>query len=179
MVLETVGSVQVCVQQTTVPPVIFLREVELVFDTLPGTAQGESHLNYHISCLLFTVHVLFLQLTAPMDFTQVVNSAIMFPSTRCISIDINNDDAFEPDEIFFVLVSSDDAAVEFSDDEATVRITENDNMVPIGIERAAYTVEEGDSSVEVCVVANGLLTQDVQIFLLSEDGTATSGDGSE
>ena len=114
-----------------------------------------------------------------MDFTLVVNDAIIFPFERCIDIDINDDDILElSDERFSVVVRSSDSAAEFSDDDATVTIREED-MVPIGIEFPDYPVGEGDGGVQVCVVANGLLPQNVQIVLRSDDGTATSGTGSE
>ena len=121
----------------------------------------------------------FLILAEQMDYTPVENRVIVFPSTRCISIDINDDALFEPDEMFSVVVSSNDAAAEFSDDEATVTIREEDAMEPIGIEFEEYRFREGAIAFQVCVVANGVLTQDVRIFLLSEDGSATSGTGSE
>ena len=49
VIVETVGSVMVCVQQTSFPPVIFLREVALTFNTIPDTAVGESYI--HVSRL--------------------------------------------------------------------------------------------------------------------------------
>lgn len=41
---ESSGSVTVCVLQTSVPPVSFARPVELIFNTIDGSATGEQEL---------------------------------------------------------------------------------------------------------------------------------------
>lgn len=101
---------------------------------------------------------------------------MMFPTTSCITININVDSVNEGDESFTVLVTSTSPAVVFgANSEATVTIV--DIREPIGIEFPAYSVMEGEGRVVVCVVANGLLTQNVEIFLLSQDGSAVSSTG--
>lgn len=52
----------------------------------------------------------------------MTNFSIAFPTTRCISIGINDDSTFESNELFSVVVSSSDAPVRLPDDEVTVII---------------------------------------------------------
>ena len=108
-----------------------------------------------------------------MDFTAVVNEGILFPSTSCITITINDDAVIEPDESFTVEVDTTDPAVFLGDSVATVTIV--DAEAPVGIELAVYSVGEADGTVEVCVVAIGLLSRDIQFSLTSQDITATAG----
>ena len=116
--------------------------------------------------------------TAPMDFTEVVGEMIDFPSTNCISITIIDDAVPEPNEFFSVLIfETDPAAVLGPNNEATVTIT--DAEAPVGIELPVYTVGEAAGFVEVCVVAQGQLSQDVTVSLLSQDVSTTSGTGGQ
>lgn len=125
-------------------------------------------------CIIYTI----MLYTAPMDFTAVMNVEIEFPTTSCISLDINDDLVQEPDEYFTLLLTSTDPAVILGDNEATITILDNDDiMVPIGIEFPTYDAAEEIGYVEVCVVADGLLTQDVPLFLLSQDDSAVSATG--
>ena len=117
--------------------------------------------------------------TAPVDFVPVTGNVIFFPSTSCINVTINNDGLIEPDEFFTVGLSSMDPAVMLGNDVATVNIVNDDVVAPIGIELPFYSVGEADGFVEVCVVAIGQLTQDVQVSLLSQDVSTTSGTGGE
>ena len=112
-----------------------------------------------------------------MDFTAVMNEMVAFPSTSCLTITIIDDGVVEPDESFTVAVTSSDPAVILGDDVATVTIA--DVEAPIGIEFPLYEVGEADGFQEVCVVANGLLNQNVQLFLLSRDVSTTSGTGGQ
>ena len=105
----------------------------------------------------------------------MLDEAIDFPTTNCTTIDIIDDLFTEPTEFFTVSLDSNDPAVVLGDDEAIVTILDDDDMVPIGIEFLTYTVGEGNSSVEVCVVADGLLVQNVPFTLVSQDGSAVSG----
>lgn len=115
--------------------------------------------------------------TGPQDFEPIVNRIIEFPDTRCITIVINEDSEDEGDESFSLRVTTNDPAVVFgANSEAIINIIML-QRVPIGIEFATYEVAEQSGMVEVCVVANGLLTTNVTIFLLSQDGTAVSNTG--
>ena len=119
----------------------------------------------------------FVTLVAQMDFSAVVGEEIEFPSMRCIEIDIDADGEDEPDESFTVVVTSSDPAVLFGNDLATVNIVNDPAPVSIGIEFDSYSVGETDGSISVCVIATGSLTQDVDVSLLSSDGSAESGTG--
>ena len=112
-----------------------------------------------------------------MDFTAVMNELVDFPSTSCLTITIIDDSVVEPDESFTVAVTSSDPAVIPGDDVATVTIS--DVEAPIGIEFSLYEVGEADGFQEVCVVANGLLSQDIEVFLQSRDVSTTSGTGGQ
>ena len=112
-----------------------------------------------------------------MDFTAVVNEMVDFPSTSCLTITIIDDGVVEPDESFTVAVTSSDPAVILGDDVATVTIA--DVEAPIGIEFPLYEVGEADGFREVCVVANGALSQDVQVVLRSQDISANAGPNGE
>ena len=123
------------------------------------------------------VYLLSLAGTAPIDFTALMDVEIDFPSTSCVTITINDDVVLEPDESFTVEVTSTDPAVLLGDNEATVTIT--DAEAPIGIELPLYVVGEAAGFVEVCVVAQGQLSEDVTVFLLSQDVSTTSGTGGQ
>ena len=120
---------------------------------------------------------IFCVYAASEDFSPLFDAPIDFPSTSCIDIGIIVDNISEGTEFFTVDVSSIDPAVVIgTNNVATVAIVD-DGPAPIGIEFPTYNVGEGAGSVEVCVVALGMLTQDVQIFLLSQNGSAVSGTG--
>ena len=110
---------------------------------------------------------------------QVINAEIDFPSTSCITVTLVTDAVPEPNEIFTVVLSTLDPAVILGDVAATVLITDDSQLAPIGIEFPIYLVGEADGDIEVCVVADGQLTQSVEVFLLSQDVSATSGTGGE
>lgn len=115
--------------------------------------------------------------TEPQDFEPIVNRIIEFPDTTCITIVINEDSEDEGDESFSLRVTTNDPAVVFgANSEAIINIIMR-QRAPIGIEFAMYRVAEQGGMVEVCVVADGFLTADVAIFLLSQDGTAISNTG--
>ena len=166
---ESSGSAVVCVNQTSFPTVEFDRTVPLTFDTVNGVASGRFKIKYKE----FFKPISFVH-TAPADFDAVVNEGILFPSTSCITITINDDAVIEPDESFTVEVDTTDPAVVLGDSVATVTIV--DVEAPVGIELAVYSVGEADDTVEVCVVAIGFLSQDVQLILVSD---ATSGTASQ
>ena len=115
--------------------------------------------------------------TGPQDFEPIVDRLIEFPDTRCITIGINEDSEDEGDESFSLRVTTDDPAVVFgANSEAIINIIMLQRAA-IGIEFATYRVAEEAGMVEVCVVADGFLTENVTIFLLSQDGTAISDTG--
>ena len=100
-----------------------------------------------------------------------------FPDTRCITIVINEDSEDEGDESFSLRVTTSDPDVVFdANNEAIINIIMR-QRASIGIEFATYRVAEEAGMVEVCVVADGFLIANVTVFLLSQDGTATSDTG--
>ena len=142
------------------------------FSTIDGTALGKN-LDMCADLYLSTV------LTDGSDYINLTE-IVTFNSgdvQMCVDIEILDDSEDENTEVFFVFldgitgetVSSPLTIVFILDDD------DDDQMVPIGIEFPTYTVGEGEGSVEVCVVADGLLTQNVPLFLLSQDGSAQSG----
>ena len=111
--------------------------------------------------------------TAPQDYTALENVPIQFPEMMCISISIENDtDISEGIEDFTVLLSSFDSAVIPNPSETRVLIVDR---TPISLEFSMYSVAENAGTLEICVVANGFLEQDVDVFLLTADVTASLG----
>ena len=47
----------------------------------------------------------------------------------------------------------------------------------VGFEREAYSISEGDDSVEVCVKVSGVPRSSLLLSLTTVDGTATGGQG--
>lgn len=111
--------------------------------------------------------------TAPDDYTALNNVMLLFPEAMCINISINmnneNESAFET---FFVILSSSDPAVVIEENVASVVI---ERRAPIGLERMAYAVDEGEDMLEVCVVSFGQLSRRVTVSFSSQDGTAIQG----
>ena len=100
-----------------------------------------------------------------------------FPNQRCINITIIDDNSIEPLEAFQVSLSSTDrpVIVNAAASVAQVTIIDGDTPLraPIGLEQSVYVTNENNGSRQVCVVANGLLTQNVTVIIFSQDGSAT------
>lgn len=90
----------------------------------------------------------------------------------CVDISIINDALNELPETFLVSLTSTDSAVIVDIPQAQVEIISDIAPAPIGLEEATYIVNEGAGQLEVCVIANGSLTEDVTVALLSQDDSA-------
>ena len=109
---------------------------------------------------------------APADYLPLVNVVLEFPAQMCIDITIIDDGLIEPIETFVVSLTSTDSAVIVDIPEAQVEII-SVLAAPIGLEEPAYTVNENAGQLQVCVIANGTLTEDVEVALLSQEDSAT------
>ena len=110
---------------------------------------------------------------APGDYFPLPNVALDFPAQMCIDITIIDDGLVEPPETFIVSLTSTDLAVIVDVPEAQVVIISDILPAPIGIEEPAYAVLESAGQLEVCVIANGTLTENVEVALLSQEDSAT------
>ena len=100
-----------------------------------------------------------------------------FPNQRCINITIIDDSSGEPLEAFQVSLSSTDRPVIVDATASVAQVTIIDGpaplRAPIGLEQSVYISNENSGNIRVCVVANGLLTQNVIVVLISQDISAT------
>ena len=70
-----------------------------------------------------------------MDYTAIVNQALVFPmgsstgSSQCINVNVVNDVFREDSEIFFVTLASDDPRTILIPDTAQIEIPENDDGI--------------------------------------------------
>ena len=139
-------------------------------------------------------YVLF---AGPDDYTSMSNVELTFRPIsanvpQCGNLLLANDDILESDESFLVTLSSPDGAVVFTPDATTVTINNDDSkllfcghvtrfiitycvlVVFARVERAEYTVQENQNSVEVCAEVSGGTQIPVSLALVSIDGSAFS-----
>ena len=102
------------------------------------------------------------------------NGEIIFisssPPTQCFSLNIINDPFFESDESFTIRLQQAGQPDQF----VTVTIISDDSLsTTIAVEDSAYSVNEEDGSLNVCVVVSGdeLLTP-ATITVITNDITA-------
>ena len=119
-VLETEGMVQVC---AVIENATLERDVLAVIRTIQSTASGKY--NIPMETVYIICNCVLCCFTDPDDYSGGMFS-IIFQSpntTACIYIDIEKDDIFEEDEVFFVsLIDADPATVPGSITTATITI---------------------------------------------------------
>ena len=99
-VTESEGTIQVC-WNLSPPNVTFKRSVEFQINTLPGTASE-------------------------LDYTSLLNVTITPSniSALCVTVEIVLDSVIEDSEVFAVVLSSRDTAVEISSNTSTIQVSQ-------------------------------------------------------
>ena len=117
--------------------------------------------------------------SAGSDYTNMSGVLTLSPgdTEETIMVPIVNDDLFENDEMFTVVLSGTPAGVTLDPDVATVTIKDNDTRAPvvIGFRPYTYTVVENAGSVTLTVaVISGMLTENVILNYMTSDGSAVA-----
>lgn len=112
---------------------------------------------------------------------------------QCGLIDVIDDSTVENNEIFAISFTTSDSVVEFSSDQTTVNITDNDSksqilphacivhyitlscfsVVIMEWQRQAYIISEESVSVNVCAVLSQPTERNVNVMITTASGTAT------
>lgn len=91
---------------------------------------------------------------------------------QCIQVPILEDEVSENDEIFEVLLSSEDPAVASDPPMTSVIITDEDR-VTVSLEMESYSTSEDEGFIEVCAnITAGGLERQVMVNLATTDDTA-------
>jgi hypothetical protein len=113
-------------------------------------------------------------LTDGLDYTATSNTVTYTAGQvmRCVTIPILEDTISEENEVFNVLLTSDDPNVSSGTPTAGVTITDVDG-VTVELEMEMYPTSEGMGFVEVCVVVSeGELDREIIVTLATNAGTA-------
>ena len=99
--------------------------------------------------------------------------------TKCVDISIANDELSEPEEVFTVVLGAVSDFVDIGDNTAVVTIADDDgdkqtqSGVRIGFGRSAYTVDEDEPILFVCIETfNGVPNTQFDVTLSTSDDTA-------
>ena len=112
------------------------------------------------------------------DYTSTMSTVTLSPMTPSVTftVPITDDDTDEPDQMFTVVLSGAPADITLDPATATVTIIDNDAVV-IGFDKATYSANEGDVTVEFTVsVTNGVLMETITLSYETMDGIAIAGE---
>ena len=97
-------------------------------------------------------------------------------TTATVDIPIVNDNVVEGTEDFTATISTANTGFPSisagDDDTATISIVDNDDL-EVNFNPTQYSVNEGDGSVTLTLVANATASFDYTVEVLTQDGTAT------
>jgi hypothetical protein len=119
--------------------------------------------------------------TAPSDYTAVPTTTLTFDpgqTSKQVTVQVNGDIVFEPNEQFFVNLSNVNANATILDGQGVGTIT-NDDAAPVGISINDVFVSEpaaGTSTAVFTVTLSGPPTAPVTVDYATQDGTATAPD---
>ena len=118
----------------------------------------------------------------PSDDYLPVDKNVTFKAgtvTKCVDISIANDELSEPEEVFTVVLGAVSDFVDIRDNTAIVTIADDDgdkqtqSGVRIGFGRSAYTVDEDEPILFVCIETfNGVPNTQFDVTLSTSDDTA-------
>ena len=119
--------------------------------------------------------------TAGEDYTSKATTLTLSAgdTETTIVVNITDDDLFENEEMFTVVLSGAPAGVTLTPDTAEVTITDTNapDLVEIGFDPVMYTVDEGSGTITLTVkVLSGDLGRDVTVSYETMDGSAIAGE---
>ena len=112
------------------------------------------------------------------DYTSTMSTVTLSPMTPSVTftVPIIDDTSLESEEEFTVVLSGAPADITLDPATATVTIIDNDAVV-IGFDKATYSVNEGDVTVEFTVsVINGVLMETITLSYKTMNGIAIAGE---
>ncbi|TQV88070.1 Calx-beta domain-containing protein [Aliikangiella coralliicola] len=98
---------------------------------------------------------------------------------KVITISLVDDDAYESDESFSLLLSNVTGSATLGTSITTVTILDNEPVPPAGvlsIENDSYQINENDTSLDITVIRTGGDFGAVSVDIVSQNDSATSGD---
>ena len=184
----TPNSVTVTIVSEEVVTVEFA-ESEVTVAENEGPAEVTLRLSEAAVSVLFIPVGTTLSTARTMDFTLLnqfsPSDSVRFAigdTEQIVSIEINNDDLVEEDEMFMVFLGNNlpSGAVAGTQARVTVIITDDDSPAVPTVQFSAATLsvaENGDAGVvDVTIQLSEALAEDIDVPLMTMDGSATAGE---
>lgn len=115
--------------------------------------------------------------TGGSDYVSVSNSLLTFSpgeTSKPVTVNILGDFVVEPDETFFLNITSANNAV-IADSQGVATLLNDDTPGTIQFQSANFSVNEGDGSATVTITRTGGLSQGVSVRFITVDGSALAG----